>query len=336
MTVSLFRRLAILGAGALVAVGVAASPAHAATPLPTPGTPVATNVTTTSISFSWTSSPGPVANYTIQTIDVVGTPWRVLATTSATSYTHTNLTPDSVYEYRVIANPAAGSDYTASAWTPLLWVRTAPLPDSVPPTQPGVPRAFPVSTIGATLTFTGSTDNRRVAAYWAQRQVDGVWTDWATNNITTVYLRDLTPSTTYTVAVVAVDANGNRSPRSAPSTFTTRATEPAPTCRVQLQAYGQQYQTNITIENMTAATIVENWTATFTFPAGQTILSSFNATTVRTGATSGTATPQWWAARIGPGGSMTIGFGATRPAGTPLPSGFTINASAGTYTCVVS
>ncbi|MEH1124259.1 fibronectin type III domain-containing protein [Micromonospora sp. CPCC 206061] len=328
------RRLAILGTGVLATL-VTAHPAHAATPLPTPGTPVATNVTTTSASFSWTPSSGPVADYTIQTIDVVGRPWRVLATTSETTYTHTNLNPDSVYTYRVIANPTAGSDHTASSATPHLWVRTRPLPDSVPPTEPGVPRAFPVSTVSATLTFGFSTDNNRVDAYWAQRQVDGVWTDWATNNITTVYLRDLAPGTTYTVAVVAVDANGNRSARSDPLTFTTRALEPAPTCRVQLLPLGQHYQVNVTIENMTAATIVESWTLTFTFPAGQTILYSNSVTITRDG-TVGTATPHSYLARIDPGGTRPFGFFATNTAGSPLPSGFTLNSTAGVFPCTIA
>jgi hypothetical protein len=334
MIVSIIRRLAILGT-AVSCVLVVAAPAHAATPLPTPGTPVATAVTTTSVSFSWTPSAGPVADYTIQTIDMVGRPWRVLATTSGTAYTHANLNPDSVYEYRVIANPVAGSDHTASNPTPLLWVRTRPLPDSVAPTTPGVPRAFPVSTTWATLTFGFSTDNNRVDAYWAQRQVDGVWTDWSTNNITTVYLRDLTPGTTYTVAVVAVDANGNRSPRSDPLTFTARALEPAPTCRVQLQTFGQQYQIGVTIENMTEATIVENWTVTFTFPAGQTIVYSFSATVTRDG-TVGTATPRSYIARIGPGGTGSFGFLANNTTGSPSPSGFTLNTSTGTHPCPIT
>jgi chitodextrinase len=265
---------------------------------------------------------------------VVGSPWRDLASTSRTTYTHANLVPDSVYEYRVIANPAAGSGDTASNPSALLWVRTAPLPDSVPPTKPGVPRAYPVTTVSATLSFDFSTDNNRVDAYWAQRQVNGVWTDWATNNITTVYLRDLTPNTSYTVAVVAVDANGNRSPRSDPLTFTTRAVQPAPTCRVQLLAFGQQYQATLTIENMTAATIVDNWTVTFTFPTGQTILYSFNGTTTRSG-TVGTLTPPSYIARIGPGGGAFVGFQANSPVGSPLPSGFTLNSSAGVFACTI-
>jgi len=336
MTLSTFRRLAILGTGVLgglLAVGVAAGPVHAANPLPTPGPPVATNVTTTSVTFSWAPSAGPVANYTIQTIDVVGSPWRVLATTSGTTYTHANLRPDSVYEYRVIGNPAAGTGYTTSAPSPLLWVRTRPLSDSVPPTRPGTPRAYPVTTVSATITFDPSTDNDRVDAYWVQRQVNGVWTDWATNNITTVYLNGLTANTSYTVVAVAVDANGNRSARSDPLTFTTRVALPAPTCQYQLLGFsGTQYQAVFTIENMTAATVLENWNVTFTFPTGQAILYTFNGTTTRNG-TLGTTTPLSYLARVGPGGTAFIGFLASTPAGSPLPSGFTLNSSVGSSAC---
>jgi endoglucanase len=337
MSVSIRRGLAALGTAALilvVAANVAAGPAHAATPLPTPGTPVATSVSTTSVSFSWTPSAEPVAGYTIQTIDAIRQPWRVLATTSGTSYTHAGLLPDSVYEYRVIANPAAGSGYTDSAATPLLWVRTAPLPDSVPPTTPGVPRALPLTTVWATLTFGHSTDNRRVDAYWAQRLVDGVWTDWATNNIPNIILRDLTPGTSYTVAAVAVDANGNRSARSEPLTFTTRAIQPAPTCQVRLLEFSQQYQANIAIENMTEATMLENWTIRFTFPAAQTLQYSFGGKVTRDG-TTGIVTPNSYVARLAPGGSASVGFLATNPTGTPLPSDFTMHASSGTYPCGV-
>jgi endoglucanase len=333
MSVSIPRRLAILVTAALAAV-LTASPARAATQLPTPGLPVAMSVTTTSVSFAWPPSAVPVAGYTIQTIDIVGRPWRFLATTSATTYTHADLVPDSVYVYRVIANPVAGSDDTASAPSAHLYVRTAPLPDSVPPTTPGVPRALPVSTIWATLTFGFSTDNRRVDAYWAQRLVDGVWTDWATNNIPNIILRDLTPGTSYTVAAVAVDANGNRSARSEPLTFTTRAIQPAPTCQVRLLEFSQQYQANIAIENMTEATMLENWTIRFTFPAAQTLQYSFGGKVTRDG-TTGIVTPNSYVARLAPGGSASVGFLATNPTGTPLPSDFTMHASSGTYPCGV-
>ena len=331
------RRLALFGLGVLglaAAIGVAAGPVLAAVPLPTPGPPVASSITMTSATFTWTASSGPVADYTVQVIDPVGTPWRFLATTGATTFTHSGLTPDTVYTYRVIANPA-NSSYTASNPSAPLYVRTVPPPDSVPPTTPGVPRAFPVSTVSATITFTGSTDNNRVAGYWVQRQVNGVWTDWSTNNVATVYLNGLTPNTPYTVVVVAVDANGNRSPRSDPLTFTTRPTQPTPTCKVQLIAYSQQYQAVLTIENMTAATIVENWTVTFALPADHTIGYAFNATLTRSGSV-GTLTPMIYLARVGPGGTATLGFLASRPVGSPLPSGFTLNASAGSWPCTTT
>jgi chitodextrinase len=336
VSVSTLRRLAILGTGALgvlVAVGIAAGPVHAATQLSTPGTPVATNVTMTSVSFSWAPSSGAVANYTVQTIDVVGNPWRDLATTTGTSYTHSGLVQDSVYEYRIIANPVANSGYTASAPTPLLWVRTRPTPDSVPPTTPTNLRSYNVSTAFATILFDPSTDNHRVDAYVVQRQINGVWTDVGTNNITQVYLRDLTPNTTYTVVAVAGDAHGTRSPRSAPLTFTTRPAQPTPGCKVQLIVYSNQYQVVLTIENMTVATVLSNWNVSLTFPPGHTLQYAFNGTFTRTGPTTGQLTPAVYLAQIGPGGSAFIGFLATYPTGAPLPSNFTLNSSVGAFPC---
>jgi chitodextrinase len=329
------RRLVALAAGTLAVLAALILPsgtALAATALPTPGTPVVAQLTTTSARFTWTASSGPVANYTVQVIDGNLVPWHDLATTTSTSFTHTGLTPDTVYIYRVIANPRAGSGYAVSAPSAPLYVTTAPLPDSQPPTKPTNLRSYQVSTIAATINFDASTDNNRVAGYWVQRQVNGVWTDWSTNNITTVYLRDLTPNTSYTVVVVAFDPNGNRSVRSDPLTFTTRATQPSPTCKLQLIAFGTQYQANVSLENMTAATVLANWTVTFTLPANHTVLYAFNATITRVGS-QGTATPAWYLATIGPGGSGSFGFSATYPAGSPLPSGFVLNGAGSSFPC---
>jgi hypothetical protein len=341
MTLSSVRRLAVLVFSTLTLLGVVvvtASGALAATQLPAPGTPVATQVTQTSATFTWTAPAGPVLNYTIQIIDGNLVPWHDLATTTQTSYTQSGLTPDTTYIYRVIANPRSGSGYTASNPSAPLYVTTAPLPDNIPPTKPGTPIANPVSTIYATIGTSGSTDNNRVAGYWVQRQVNGVWTDWATNNVTTIYLRDLTPSTTYTVVVVAFDPNGNRSQRSDPLTFTTRAIQPAPTCTVQRQLIGtQQYVLNFSVENMTVATVVSNWTVTFTMPAAHSVLYAFNSTIARTG-DAATLTPAWYIAQIGPGATQVF-FGANimKPADSPLASGFILNSAAtGPIACSVT
>src|SRR6185436_20088064 len=100
----------------------------------------------------------------------------------------------------------------------------------------------------------------------------------------------------------------------------------------QLIAYVTNYQLVMRIENMTAATVVENWTVTFTFPAEQTLQYSFSSTFSRSGAV-GTLAPMAFNARIGPGGTATFGLLAARPAGSPDPSGFRFNSSAGTFTC---
>jgi hypothetical protein len=213
-------------------------------------------------------------------------------------------------------------------------VTTAPLPDSQPPTAPGTPFVYQLSTTSATLNFAGSTDNNRVAGYWAQRQINGVWTDIATNSVNTIYLRDLTPNTTYTFAVVAFDPNGNRSPRSGTVTFTTRALQPAPTCRVGIRNMGTSYFLDFLVENMTAGTVLENWTLTFSLPTNQTITYFFNVTITRNG-TAVTLTPAVWFNRIGPGGSFSVSLLIQNPSSGPVASGFVLTSNLGALTCSV-
>lgn len=227
---------------------------------------------------------------------------------------------------------AIAAPHTASNPSGHLYVTTRPLPDDVPPTTPGTPFTTQISTVAASIHFTASKDNNRVAGYWVQREIDGVWTDWETNSVATVYLRNLTPATTYTVVAVAFDPNGNRSPRSAPFTFTTRPLEPAPTCHVDLIAFGQQYLLTVTVENMTAATVLTDWTVTFTLPASHVVQSIFNATLSRSDDTA-TATPAVWFTTIGPGGAASFGASASYPAGSPLPTGFALQSDAGAISC---
>src|SRR5689334_6573899 len=90
----------VLLAGTLNAPGAAADAA-----LPTPGTPVTTQITTSGIAISWTAASGPVANYTVQIIDERLGVFHDIGTPSGTTFTHSGLLPDTVYEYRVVANP---------------------------------------------------------------------------------------------------------------------------------------------------------------------------------------------------------------------------------------
>ena len=47
--------------------------------------------------------------------------------------------------------------------------------DTIAPTKPATPTANPVRFTSATINTGGSTDNDRVAGYYVQRQVNGVW-----------------------------------------------------------------------------------------------------------------------------------------------------------------
>jgi hypothetical protein len=331
------RRRLSLAALALLVVGVAASvlvvalPAQAATQLPAPGAPVATTVTETSISISWTPSSGPVASYTVDVIDQTGGTYHPVGTVSTTTFSQTGLTPDHNYVYEVIANPTSGSGYTASNPSPYTYVTTLPVPETIPPTQPGTPTVSSVTTVGATLSYAASTDDDRVSDYIGQLLINGVWTDNSTNNNTSLYLTNLTPATTYTAAVVAIDPSGNRSPRSNSVTFTTLPAAPFPTCRAAIVDYGTQYTLSLIIANMTVSTPLTNWTVTFTLPSAQTVNSIFNGSVARSG-DNATVTPAFYYASVGSGGTATIGLNVTRPAGSPLPSNFVLHGQAN-YAC---
>jgi hypothetical protein len=208
--------------------------------------------------------------------------------------------------------------------------------DTTPPTKPATPIANPITPINATIRTSGSTDNDRVAGYYVQRQVNGVWTDWSSTLIepTYAYLQPLTPGTTYTVVVVAFDPAGNRSPRSDPLTFTTTSL-PTPTCRVMRQVGEQSYFLTFIVENLTVAT-VSNWTITFTMPAAQTNAVIANATLSRNGDVA-TVTPAPNTAQVNPGALVYAILNATRPAGSPVPSGFALNRpGTGPITCTVT
>jgi hypothetical protein len=211
-------------------------------------------------------------------------------------------------------------------------------PDTVPPTKPATPTVNPIGMVTATVNTGGSTDNDRVAGYYVQRQVNGVWTDWSATLLepTYAYVQPLTPGTTYTAAVVAFDPSGNRSQRSDPVTFTTLAL-PAPTCRVVRQTISPQvYILNFFVENMTAAVVVTNWTMTFTMPAAQTPATTFSSTLTRSGDVA-TLRPMSNTAQITPGMTAFFGLYANRPDGSPLPSGFTFASPAtGTIVCTAT
>src|SRR5213076_1211083 len=196
------------------------SPASATTPAPPDTTPpsvptglTASAVSSSQINLSWTASSDNVG--------VSG--YRVyrngtqIATTGATSFANTGLSPSTTYSYTVAAYDAAGNlsaqSSSASATTP------AP-PDTTPPSVPTGLTASAVSSSQINLSWTASSDNVGVSGYRVYRGGTQIATTSATSYANTT---GLSPSTTYSYTVAAFDAAGNLSAQSSPASATTPA-----------------------------------------------------------------------------------------------------------------
>lgn len=98
--------------------------------------------------------------------------------------------------------------------------------DPTPPTAPANLAVSNVTSTSAVLTWDASTDNVGVTGYRIYR---GSTLAASTNGSTLTYtLTGLTPSTSYSYSVRAVDAAGNQSANSNVVTFTTLAPQPDP------------------------------------------------------------------------------------------------------------
>ena len=124
---------------------------------------------------------------------------------SARSYSDTAVLPSTSYSYTVQAFDASGNVSAASAPAS---VTTGAL-DVTPPSKPGGGSAVAVGTSRVDLSWSASTDNVGVTGYAITRDGSPLTTvgpDTLAYSDTTV-----AASTTYTYAVVASDAGGNRS-----------------------------------------------------------------------------------------------------------------------------
>jgi chitodextrinase len=169
----------------------------------------ATAVSPGQVNLTWSASTDDigVAGYNVYRDGVK------IATSSTTSYTDRSVVPNRAYTYTVAAYDAVGHVSTQSSPAAV----TTP-PDVNPPTAPSSLLASP-SQGRVALTWTGSTDDVGVTSYSVLR--DGAQVG---SSPSTSYTDETTaPNTSYTYAVVAVDAAGNAS---APSNSVTVTTPP--------------------------------------------------------------------------------------------------------------
>jgi chitodextrinase len=174
----------------------------------------ATATTATSVTLAWnpsTDNSGSVS-YTVQ---LVSTSFRMV--TSQTSLAWTSLSPNTTYSFYVYAVDRSGN---RSANSNTLTVTTPA--DTTPPTAP----VLSGSVLGpsqVSLTWTASTDESQ---WWSPSYrvlLNGSpspHVNW--DGERTVHIRHLTPATTYTFNVQALDVSGNASTSNA-VTLTTEA-----------------------------------------------------------------------------------------------------------------
>src|SRR5439155_1734455 len=139
-----------------------------------------------------------------------------IATTSSLTYANTGLSPLTLYSYAVAAFDAAGNT-SAQATVSATTLAAA---DTQVPTAPTGLTAAAVSSAQINLAWAASTDNVGVTGYRVYRAGALL----ATLGVVTTYQNTgLTPSTTYSYAVQALDAAGNASAQSASASATTQA-----------------------------------------------------------------------------------------------------------------
>jgi endo-1,4-beta-xylanase len=157
--------------------------------------------------------------------------------------------------------------------------------DTQAPTTPGTPTASNVTSSGATLSWSASSDNVGVSGYDVVNASNTVIGGSAGNSTT---LTGLSASTSYTLRVVAKDAAGNRSAASGAVTFTTAAGGGggggACTATYAVSNSWQNgFQAGITVKN-TGSAAITGWTVKWTFPSGQTITQLWNGSYTQSGA----------------------------------------------------
>jgi chitodextrinase len=169
-----------------------------------------------SISLSWVVSSDNVgvAGYTVYNGAAT------VGTTTSTSFTVSGLSCGTPYSLAVDAFDAAGNRSGRAALT----VSTSACADSSPPTTPGYLVVSSASASSLTLSWNASLDNVGVAGYTVYNGASTV----ATTQQTSYTVSGLSCGSSYTLAVDAYDAAGNRSTKASVTSATSACPAPPP------------------------------------------------------------------------------------------------------------
>ncbi|MFI6481124.1 glycoside hydrolase family 9 protein [Nonomuraea sp. NPDC050663] len=263
-----------------------------------PGKPAVSAITATGASVSWTASTDNVG---VSGYDVFNGTTK-LASVTTNSATLTGLTPSTAYTLTVVARDAAANTSDPSDATAFTTLQ-APV-DNEDPTKPGKPAVSAITATGAAVSWTASTDNIGVTGY----DVFNGTTKLASVTTNSATLTGLTPSTAYTLTVVARDAAANTSDPSDATAFTTSATGGCTAAYKLVNSWPGGFQAEVTVSGASSG-----WTVAWTWPGNQAITQLWNGTLTQTGAAVSVKNLPYNAS----GG--TFGFTATGAGVTPSP-----------------
>ena len=204
------------------------------------------------------------------------------------------------------------------------------------PSAPGQPTVSNLSsstssnTSGvATLSWSASTAGTYPVAKYQVYQLGSGGSSTLVSSPTspTLSLSGLTIGTSYSYDVVAVDTHGNPSLPSGPVTFTVPPPANA-TCAVHYatsNSWPGGFGATITMTNR-AATAINGWTLTFSWPAaGEGVGSGWNGTWTQSGQAVTVVNASWDSTIAANGGTVSLGFNGTDTGQDPAPTAFSIN-----------
>jgi chitodextrinase/photosystem II stability/assembly factor-like uncharacterized protein len=202
--------------------------------------------------------------------------------------------------------------------------------DTTAPSRPGTPAASSITSSGATLSWTASTDNVGVTGYDVYREAGATDVKVGTAGSTSFALTGLAASTSYTFYVVARDAAGNGSAASGPVTFSTTGGGGGGSggCSATYKvtnSWTGGFQGDVAVKNAGTSAIT-GWTVKWTFANGQTITQLWNGTLTQTGADV-TVKNAGYNGNLAGGASTSFGFSATWTTANAVP--VTVTCTAG-------
>jgi hypothetical protein len=182
---------------------------------PAPSEIVAVANGMTQIDLSWSFTGTPPAEFEIYRATSADGPFAIITRVNTTAFSDQNLLPGTTYFYQL--RTVTGESVSALSET----VSATTESDTEPPSQPLSLTLYSSTLTSASISWTKSTDNTLVSGY--EIWVNGVL--YATSPSNNYLIENLEPLQSYTVYVVAVDPNGNKSEPSNTIEFDTNQPE---------------------------------------------------------------------------------------------------------------